>query len=87
MHSRHNKFGAIQRGVWQWLKDLAKKIGPVDIMLHAGDWIDGRGEKSGCTELVEVSQMEQCKMAIQFVGLFKPKMVRTVYGSPYHQAA
>jgi hypothetical protein len=51
-----------------------------------GDMIDGRGEKSGGTELVTLDTNEQNEMAIQSLEEVKAKKIVGVYGSPYHTA-
>lgn len=83
---RRNKFYEIQREAWRWYCDVIKKLQPIDILFEMGDMIDGRGEKSGGTELITTDTNEQNTMAVQSIEQVRAKRIVGVYGSPYHTA-
>lgn len=83
---QHNRFAEIQNQVWTWYVESLEQLQPIDILLDVGDNIDGRGEKSGSTELIEVNQNRQCSMAVMALKLAKAKNIFMVYGTPYHSA-
>jgi hypothetical protein len=82
------KWGKVQRELWYKRLELLEKIGPVDAWAGNGDHFDGRGEKSGGTELLadsswlnQIANAEECIRAVQFTGTPKRVMSR---GTPYH---
>ena len=68
----------------RWVYRTAKKYGPYDFMIMNGDCIDGRGEKSGGTELFTTDRLVQCKMAIDVINKFDVPKVFMSYGTGYH---
>jgi hypothetical protein len=78
------KFGPMQKAVWQYYVDTLKKLQPIHLLIFNGDAIDGKGERSGGTELIESDRTEQVKMAIQCIDAAKAKHKAIVAGTPYH---
>lgn len=73
--------------LWDWFSNKVRGAGPFDVGLWNGDLIDGKGEKSGGTEEVEMDRKKQAGWAaevIRFVGAKKNYMT---YGTPYHAGA
>ena len=83
---RANKFAALQREVWRWYTDTIKSLGKIDYVFHLGDNIDGRGEKSGGTELLTMDINRQIEMAAVCLQATGCKDIFMVYGTPYHVA-
>lgn len=81
------KFSSLQSEMWNWYKKTLKALQPIDILFHLGDNIDGRGEKSGGTELITSDQFGQCAMAVRCIKEANAKKVVMVYGTPYHVSA
>lgn len=81
---RFAKWGKIQRELWHEYERLIEEVGPVDLVVDVGDLIDGRGEKSGSTELITADRMSQCEMAIATLEAWKSPMYIIVRGTPYH---
>jgi len=73
-----------RRMIWDWTHKEAKKRGPYDFMIVNGDCIDGRGEKSGSTELLTVDRLVQCNMAAEAIRSFKVPKIFMSYGTGYH---
>lgn len=63
------------------------QTGRPDILLVLGDCIEGKGEKSGGTELITSDRFEQCDMAVEIIKKINAKKIVMVYGTPYHTGA
>ena len=74
----------VRRLIWKWLHREVKKRGPYDFMIVNGDCIDGRGEKSGGTELLTTDRLTQTKMAIEAINSFNVPKIYMSYGTGYH---
>ena len=74
----------VRRTIWEWYKDKVKSLKP-DIVICNGDCIDGKGDKSGGTELLTLDRDEQCEMAIAALQVIprRPKLFMS-YGTGYH---
>lgn len=70
--------------LYNWTMDEIRKLGKIDITVHNGDAIDGKGWRSGGTELVEADRNKQVKMASRFLGAVDTKEIRLTYGTAYH---
>jgi len=65
---------------YKWIKEL----GQIDVLLVNADCIDGRGERSGQTELITSDRDYQCDMAAEIIKCAKAKKIVMTYGTPYH---
>ena len=79
-----NKFGKIQRECWEWFKREIKAMQPIDIAIVNGDTIDGRGERSGGTELITGDRGRQVEIAVDCLKIINPGRFVIVRGTPYH---
>ena len=80
----HNKFAKIHSECWQYYARLMDSLQPIDILVVNGDCIDGRGERSGGTELLTTDRQEQCDMAIEAIRYAKANNIVISYGTGYH---
>lgn len=78
------KFGEMQRAVWSYYAETLKSLQPIHCLIVNGDCIDGKGERSGGTELIEQDRTEQVQMAIECIELAKAKNIVMTFGTPYH---
>jgi len=78
------KVSRFQKEIWQWYSKEMSLIQPVDFLVVNGDAIDGRGEKSGGTELLTTDRNEQANMAIRCIEEVNAKSILIIQGSPYH---
>jgi len=85
-HNKHQKYGAIQKEVWNWRARKLRDIGAVELHVINGDLVDGKGERSNGVELITADLDEQCHMAEQAVQLVKAERRVITYGTPYHTA-
>ena len=82
--TKWNKWCRLETALWaEWTK-IRKKIGKVDVLLVNGDCIDGRGERSGGTELITTNRTEQCDMAEYIIRQVGADKVIMTYGTAYH---
>jgi hypothetical protein len=75
-----------QKWAFECWKDMWRRVGKVDLVIHGGDEIDGKQKKSDGVGLVTASLKEQTEI---FIDLVKPHLQQIgvqvrVTGSPYH---
>ena len=83
------KYYDISRELWETFTGYLKTLPPLDFVVWGGDLIDGKGLKSGGTELLTTSMKTQCDMAIavnEHIRKYcKPKVkIIGVTGTDYH---
>lgn len=84
MSEKDTEIYKVRRLIYKWTLREAKKRGPYDFMIVDGDCIDGRGEKSGGTELLVTDRLRQCKMAAKAIVAFNVPKIYMTYGTAYH---
>lgn len=84
---RWHKFAKVQRVIWDFYKRTIESLQPIDVLIHAGDAVEGKGYRSGGTELITADRKIQADMAAECIELAKAKKVVMVYGTPYHTGA
>ena len=70
--------------LWEWFEKEVKALGKIDVVVHNGDAIDGKGKKSGGTEQIEMDRNSQAKMAANILSRIRTKETRLTYGTGYH---
>lgn len=78
------KFGEFQREVWSFYTDEIDSLKPIDTLVVNGDAVDGKGDKSGGTELITLDRLEQASIAAECILRAEAKKVVIIYGTPYH---
>ena len=71
----------VRRALW---REYLRMIKPCDILFVLGDCVDGRGEKSGSTELLYTDRKVQCAMAAECINMWHAKKIVMVFGTAYH---
>jgi hypothetical protein len=75
------------KAYYHWFKRHINAHGPYDIVFINGDLVDGKGSKSGGTELITTDMEEQCDMAVKIIREI-PKSsnckIIITRGTPYH---
>lgn len=74
----------LQEKTWNFYSETIKKIQPIDILVCNGDAVEGRGEKSGGTELITTDRNIQVNMAKECIELANASKIYVVNGTPYH---
>lgn len=88
--SRLAKFARLQTELWNTCMDTLDKLAPYHAIFWLGDMVEGKGFRSGGTELLVTDRLEQVTMATAVCKEFKtrakyPDVVqRGVYGTTYH---
>ena len=75
---------ALQSALWDEYARIIKSLQPIHLLIANGDLIDGKGIRSGGTELITTDRVKQCKMAIESIELAEADNVRIIRGTPYH---
>jgi hypothetical protein len=81
---RQKHIRKMQEECWSAFVKLANENNKPDLLIANGDLIDGRGNRSGGTELVTSDRFEQCDMAVKCLQRFNAKKVVITYGTAYH---
>jgi len=75
----------MQREGWNWYMNAIKRVGKnIDILVINGDLIDGRGDKSGSTELITSDRARQISIGVECVEQWDANQVFMTRGTPYH---
>lgn len=85
--SRNPELRAVQKRLWGFYVEAIKALQPIDVLIVNGDAIDGRGERSGGTELLTTDRKEQALMAVECIRQAKAKQIFMTFGTPYHTGA
>lgn len=84
---RNSFFSHLQEEMWQKYIDTINEFGKVDVLIVNGDIIDGKGIKSGGTQLITTDLIEQSEIAINALSYIKADKVFFTYGTPYHTSS
>ncbi len=79
-----NKYDSIQKEIWDWYKAEIDRLKPIDILVVNGDAIDGKGKRSGSSELITADMNEQVEMAANCIWTVEAEQIVMTYGTPYH---
>jgi hypothetical protein len=80
----YEHFLTFEKEMWKFYKNTITSLQPIEILVVNGDCIDGKGERSGSTELLEADRNIQCDIAADCINLCKAKEVVMTFGTPYH---
>lgn len=84
---RRNRFSEIQKMGWDYYYEKINELKPIDILLVNGDCVDGKGPKSGSTELITADRNEQAEMAAYAILEAEANNIIMTYGTSYHTGA
>jgi hypothetical protein len=79
-----SKYGEIQKIIYDKYLDSVRRFSPVDVLIVNADAIDGKGERSGGTELLVPDRGDQVSMAEVAIKEWGAKKIILTYGTPYH---
>jgi len=82
--TQHNKWVLQRRAIWDWYAKTCKLLAPIDLCVVVGDAIEGKGDKSGGTELLTTDRHEQGLMAVRALQEAHATRYHMVYGTGYH---
>jgi hypothetical protein len=78
------KIAKFSKELWAFYTGVIDNLKPVDILICNGDSIDGKGQRSGGTELIVSDRNEQILIAKKCIDYAEAKKVIVVNGTPYH---
>lgn len=84
---RNEHYCKLQNEMWSNYVDMCQSFGKVDVLVVNGDVIDGKGSRSGGTELITCDMLEQTDMAIAALEEISASKTYFTYGTPYHTAS
>lgn len=79
-----DKYRKIQIECWNFVKRKIESLKPIHTLIVNGDSVDGRGKRSGGTEIIQPSVLKQADMFIEFIKWVKPKNIIMARGTDYH---
>jgi hypothetical protein len=87
--TKHNKWAKLQREMWLNYCNIIEEYKPFDIGFDVGDLIEGKGIKSGGTELISSDRNTQVDMAVSCLNKISDSSKKDfkwigVYGTNYH---
>lgn len=82
-----SKWGYIQYQLWNAYVKAIELLKPIDVLLVNGDNIEGKGPRSGSTELVTSDRNTQTEMAARCILEAEADEIVMTYGTPYHVGA
>jgi hypothetical protein len=77
----------INKAHWTWYAREIARNGPYDIIFVNGDLVDGKGKKSGATELLAPDMEDQADMAVKIIRQIpktKNCKILITRGTPFH---
>lgn len=82
---RNRKIHDLQKESWRhYLERVVKPFKKYDVVIGMGDYIDGKGARSGGNELITTDLEEQAEMAFECLRMFEAGTFALVHGTPYH---
>lgn len=78
------KYAKGRRLLWDFYFENIEKLQPIHTLVVNGDAVDGKGAKSGGSELITTDRTVQADMAAECIALAKAKKIIMTYGTPYH---
>ena len=77
-------FARNQRILWDWFTAEIDRLQPIDFLLINGDAIDGKGTRSGGTEVLEADRSKQADIAVRVIERVGARKIVMTFGTPYH---
>jgi len=81
---RQEKWAYVRRELWSFFSEGIEKWRPYDLLIVNGDALEGKGVRSGGTELITTDRNAQCEIAQQVIEYIKSPIIRMVYGTASH---
>jgi len=69
---------------WNYFIGEVKSLGKIDLCLVNGDLIEGRGQRSGGTELITTDRLQQSELAVEILEEINATDYLFTYGTTYH---
>lgn len=82
--SMRSRCGKVQRAIWGWFDKKIQELQPIDILIVNGDAIEGKGPRSGGTEVFTTDRTEQRQIATHCITHTRAGKIAMTYGTPDH---
>jgi len=80
----HDKYAKIQRQMWSWFAEKVALYKPIDRLIINGDAIEGKGLRSGGTELITSDRTLQARMAVRSAQEVGAEKIAMTFGTSSH---
>jgi hypothetical protein len=80
----HDKYAKIQHQMWDWFAEKVALYKPIDRLIINGDAIEGKGPRTGGTELLTSDRILQGKMAVRIAEEIGAPEIAMTFGTPAH---
>lgn len=74
----------IRKALWAWFDRELRQLDRPDVLIVNGDAIEGKGERSGSTEVMTADRAEQADMAVTVIRHVKARRIFMTYGTASH---
>lgn len=82
--SRKYRLSRTRSTLWKFFQEETEQLKPFDVAIWNGDLCDGKGDKSGATELITADRTEQVDMAVAVIEGIGASENYGTFGTPYH---
>lgn len=82
--TKQAELATIRRNCWDFYKSTLDSLKPIDVLVVNGDAIDGKGARTGGTELLTSDRNYQVDIAVGAIREADAGIVFMSYGTPYH---
>lgn len=69
---------------WEWFRGELRRLPRPDLLLFNGDAVEGKGVRSGGTELITADREEQVEMALAVIEEVRAQRVTMTFGTAAH---
>jgi len=80
------RYHKLQIDLWEAFASRIKKLQPIHTLIVVGDCVDGKGQRSGGSELITSDMRLQSEMAATALNTVKAEHTIMVYGTAYHSS-
>lgn len=78
------KLYQVRRKMYDFYHETIEGLKPIDVAIVNGDCIEGKGSKSGGTELIAADRNEQAGMAAAAIEDLHAGQIYMTFGTPFH---
>lgn len=84
MPAGKQKFQQVRDELWKFFARGIENWRPFDVLICNGDMLEGKGARSGGTELITSDRKIQCELAEAVIDYIGAPIVWLIYGTPSH---
>jgi hypothetical protein len=84
INEREERFWRVRKELWDFFAETVEKYRPYDILIFNGDAIEGKGERSGGTEVFRSDRKVQIDIAKSVIQFINAGTNRLIFGTASH---